>query len=368
MAIFVFVVSALGVALAVFWLLLRLRNMDVWFWSYLAWAWRRRPAANGTQHVYVCLADHYEPYWHKATTEQARARVARWLEHYPVCADRHTDSDGRHPQHTFFYPEEEYDPVIMQQLVDLCRRGYGDIEVHLHHDNDNADNLARLLNNYTRKLADEYGMLHRDPGSNKPVYAFIHGNWALDNSHPEGRWCGVDDELSVLKATGCYADLTMPSAPSRTQTRKVNSIYFAHGRPGQRKAHDSGEDVAVGRWRDDALLMIQGPLTLNWQQRKWGFLPKLENAEISHNAPPSPARVALWERCAIGVKDAPSHLFVKLHTHGTVDPTSDMFFGGGLERLWSALEQRFKRPGYRLHYVSAWEMYAKIRELAAAKV
>ena len=361
----------IGIAFAFavgFWLLLRLRNMDTWFWSYLRWSWRKRPSARGVRHVYVCLADHYEPYWHKATEAQARARVERWLTDYPKCADRHTDSDGRHPQHTFFYPEEEYDPVIMRQLVDLCRRGYGDIEVHLHHDNDNAENLARVLQRFRDKLANDYGMLHRDPATGAPLYAFIHGNWALDNSHPEGRWCGVDDELSILKATGCYADLTMPSAPSRTQTKKVNAIYFAQGRPGRRKSHDRGVDVAVGNWRDDALLMIQGPLTLNWRQRKWGLLPKLENAEISHNAPPSPARAALWEQCAIGVAGAPEHLFIKLHTHGTVDATSEMFFSGGFERLWGALEARFKRPGYALHYVSAWEMYQKIRDLAGARV
>lgn len=368
MSIYLLIFIAFALAFVAFWLLLRLRNMDVWFWSYLRWSWRKRPAPQGLRHVYVCLADHYEPYWHKATPEVARARVARWLTQYPIVADRHTDSDGRHPQHTFFYPEEEYDPSIMRQLVDLCRRGYGDIEVHLHHDNDTAENLARLLQGYKHKLADEYGMLHRDPISGEPVYAFIHGNWALDNSHPEGRWCGVDDELSVLRATGCYADLTMPSAPSRTQTKKVNSIYFANGSPGRRKSHDRGIDVAVGAWCNDALLMIQGPLALNWRQRKWGVLPKLENAEISHNAPPAPARAALWEQCAIGVAGAHNHLFVKLHTHGTVDATSDMFFAGGFERLWTDLAQRFKRPGYALHYVSSWEMYCKIRELAMAKV
>ena len=52
-------------------------------------------------------------------------------------------------------------------------------------------------------------------------YAFIHGNWSLCNSRPDGRYCGVNNELDVLRETGCYADFTLPSAPrSRSRGRR----------------------------------------------------------------------------------------------------------------------------------------------------
>ena len=72
-------------------------------------------------------------------------------------------------------------------------------------------------------MAERHGLLSRDRYTGEVGYGFIHGNWALDNSRPDGRMCGVDNELDVLRETGCYADFTLPSAPSPTQTRKINS-------------------------------------------------------------------------------------------------------------------------------------------------
>lgn len=363
------------VAIAVFllvvagWWVLRLRNMHLWIASYIRQLPRRLSARRaGHTHVYFCFCDHFEPYWNKANAETARRRVQRWLDGYPRIAARHSDSDGRMPRHSFFYPEEEYDGEILDGLTGLCRNGYGDIEIHLHHDDDTAANLRQTLEGFAKKLHDRHGLLRRDPETGQVLYCFIHGNWALDNSRPDGRWCGVDDELSVLVETGCRCDFTMPSAPSDTQTSKINSIYFARGRPGKRKSHDQGRDCAVGDWaRPGELLLVQGPLTLNWRDRKLGIVPRIESGEISADAPPSVDRVRRWERCGIGVRGAEEHIFIKVHTHGTEERTSAMLLDGGFDRLWTALEERFRdRPGYSLHYVSAWEMCETARRLCSA--
>lgn len=343
--------------------LIRQRNMHYWLPAHVLG--RRRRRRTRPCHVYFCFADHYEPYGGSRDAVRAGARVRRWIENYPRLADRHRDSDGRPPRHTFFYPEEEYDPALLDELAALCRSGYGDIEVHLHHDNDTATNLRATLARYVDTLHRRHGLLHTDPDG-RVVYAFIHGNWALDNSRPDGRWCGVDDELAVLIETGCYADLTLPSAPSDTQTRKINSIYFAKGAPGQRKGHDRGRDIAVNAWGTaDELLLIQGPLTLNWRDAKFGLLPRIENGEVSADAPPSAHRVTLWGRCGISVSGAEEHVFIKAHAHGATEKSMDMLFGGGLEQLWGELERQYRdHQGCQLHYVTAWEMYNKIRTLA----
>ena len=362
--------GALALVLAVTvvtWKVLRSRNMHLWVVSYLRQIMtRRQRPRTGTTHVYFCFADHYEPYWRKADRVLARQRVQRWVDGYPRVAKGHRDSDGRPPQHSFFYPEEEYDSDILDALAGLCRQGYGDVEVHLHHDNDSAENLRASLLRFTDILHRRHGLLRRDPVTGQVLYCFIHGNWALDNSRPDGRWCGVDNELAVLVETGCRCDMTMPSAPSDTQTKKINSIYFAHGRPGHRKSHDRGRDCAVGSAAHAGeQLLLQGPLTLNWRERKAGVLPRIESGEISVDAPPTATRVRLWESCGIGVRGAEQHIFIKVHTHGTEERTSDMLFNGGFERLWSALEARYRdRPGYALHYVSAWEMYETVLRLA----
>ena len=160
-----------------------------------------------------------------------------------------------------------------------------------------------------------------------------------------------------------------PSAPSDTQTRKVNSIYFARGATGRRKAHDRGRDLVKGAgWGEpDELLLVQGPLTLNWRQAKLGLLPRIESAELSADAPPSANRVALWGRCRVAVRGAEEHVFIKVHTHGATEKSTRMLFDGGFERLWSELERQYRdRDGCTLHYVTAWQMYSKVRELAAA--
>ncbi len=368
-AVLVMVAASLILASAVG-ALVRMRNMQYWIGSHLkAIACRFGAKRVAPKHVYFCFADHFEPYGGTQDQERAQRRVKEWVERYPVIAAKHRDSFGTAPQHSYFYPAEEYDPALLDELASLSRAGFGDVEVHLHHDNDSADNLRRTLLEFTRTLHERHGLLRRDPQTGRLQYVFIHGNWALDNSRPDGRWCGVDNELNVLLQTGCFADMTMPSAPSDTQTRKINALYFAQGRPGCRKAHDQGRDVAVGAWgTPDELLMIQGPLTLNWREGKFGVLPRIESAELSGDAPPTAHRVSLWGRCGIAVRGAQDHVFIKVHTHGATEASMKMLFEqGGFEHLWSELERQYRdRPGCQLHYVTAWQMVQKVRELAGA--
>ena len=361
--------ASLVIAMIAFILVIRSRNMQYWLPDYVYQCVTRKSGyTGGNTTVYVCFADHYEPYGGGTDSVRAQGKVALWKEKYPALASQHSDSNGSHPKHTFFYPIEEYDPLILDQLGELERRGLAGVEVHYHHQNDTAENLAVALRDFSRTLRQRHGLLRAD-GDADPAYCFIHGNWALDNSRPDGKWCGVDNELSVLVATGCRADFTMPSAPSDTQTRKINSIYAARGVEGHRKSHDTGRDIQVGHWlQSGELLLVQGPLALNWRRRKAGVLPKIENAEISYDSPPSSDRVQLWLRHAPRIRGAEQHIFIKLHTHGAEDNTMDMLLGGGFETLWKNLETGIRdRPGHTLRYVTAWEMFAKIRELSIGR-
>jgi len=350
----------------IFWFVLKSRNMQIWVIAYLKQiVIKKTPPTSTEKHIYVCLADHYEPYFADATQEKARSYVKKWVENYREVSRKHTDSNGRHPQHSCFYPQEEYDEWVLQQLKDLKNDELGDVEIHLHHDNDTAENLEKTLNEFKELLYKEHGLLRKDQSGNI-VYGFIHGNWALDNSRPDGRWCGIDNELEVLIKTGCEYDMTMPSAPSDTQTRTINEIYLAK-EDGLCKSHDKGKKLHVGEWKkNDELLMIQGPLTLNWKYRKFGLMPRIESGELSGDAPPTGHRVKLWENCGVSVEGAEEHVFIKLHTHGLQDQNMNMFFeNSGFDILWTLLEDAYKnRDGYQLHYVTAWEMFEKVRSIA----
>jgi hypothetical protein len=360
MLIILGVLGAVGVLL-----LLRSRNMQYWIGSWLRWKAAARPRP-GSRHVYFCFADHYEPYGLGADREKAHARVRRWVEDYPAIAARHRDSFGNAPQHSYFYPAEEYDPELLDALGGLRDRGLGDVEVHLHHDNDTADNFRRTITDFARTLHERHGFL-RKRGDGGIEYVFIHGNWALDNSRPDGRWCGIDNELDILVQTGCIGDMTMPSAPSDTQTRTINAIYAARGREGCRKSHDTGRPIEVGAGpRPGELLMVQGPLTLNFREGKLGLMPRIESAELSADAPPTAHRVKLWGDCAITVRGADEHVFIKVHTHGATEKAIRMLFDdGGFDLLWTELERQYCVDARRtLQYVTARQMVDRIRELA----
>jgi hypothetical protein len=265
--------SCLLVGLAAFVLECRRKNMGIWLGAYLR---QRRPVVRpGPVHVMFSFVDHYEPQWGRPSYDVEVARVARWREGYKALASRHVDADGVHPQHTFFYPEEEYRVEHLDHIAALCREGFGEIEVHLHHDNDTDAGLREKINRFVGVLHERHGALPVDPATGRPAFAFIHGNWCLDNSRADGRWCGVNNELQVLRDLGCYADYTLPSAPSDTQTQKINSIYYATDDCHCPKSHNTGVDVRVGQAPVGDLLIMQGPLALNWKNRRWGLIPRL---------------------------------------------------------------------------------------------
>src|SRR5579872_4307618 len=122
------------------WYGLRQRGMDRWLPSYLRDSMRRRDPRSGEEiHLLLCFADHYEPQQEKVPPPVARARVEHWVREYPRQFAPFHDSDGRSPRHTFFYPAEQYNPEYLDALADLCRAGYGEVEIHLHHHNDTSD-------------------------------------------------------------------------------------------------------------------------------------------------------------------------------------------------------------------------------------
>lgn len=327
-----------------------------------------QPAPAGPLHVFLCIADHYEPDLGNASDAVRLERVERWMRDYPRSVDGIADSAGRKPQHTFFYPLEEYRPILLDRLGDLCRRGYGEVEVHLHHDRDTSEQLREKLESFKQTLHHQHGLLHRD-ASGAIRYGFIHGNWALDNSRPDGRWCGVNDEITVLRETGCYADFTMPSAPDSTQTRTVNSIYYATDDPAAPKSHDTGIPARVGQAApENTLLMIQGPLIFDWRDRKFGLVPRLENGDLHANRPPAARRLDLWLQAGVHVQGRPGWVFIKLHTHGAKPANSDVLLGPPMRGLHEELAARANAdPDFHYYYVTAREMAGIVRTAEAGE-
>lgn len=338
------------------------KAIDKWFWGYLKSVLRREYSENITRHLIFCVADHFEPFVHHADKKEAQARTKRWVKEYPKLVQQFIDVDGISPRHTFFYPAEQYDEEILNMLGQLTTFGMGEVEIHLHHQNDTAENMRKTIMNLKEILHGKHGLLGED--NNKNVrYGFIHGNWALCNSLPEGEWCGVNEEIIVLTETGCYADFTFPSAPSPSQPRMVNSIYRAINIEGQPRSHDYGNIVIKGlRGGGKGLMIIEGPLAFNWEKRKWKILPSIENSEISAGNVISTERIDLWVRQNITVSGKSEWVFVKVHMHGALPENTDVLLEKEMKKMHLYLQEKYNEgEKWKLHYVSAREMYNIIR-------
>lgn len=344
-------------------IVLHKKQMHLWIASYVAQQFRSRPSlSQGPIHIFFCVADHYEPAVGGVPYEQECARVEKWMKLYPALASKHRDGSGRCPQHSFFFPAEEYRPEHLDHLANLSRMGFGDVEIHLHHDNDTAENLRTTLLEFKTLLYEKHHLLRKNPESGDIEYGFIHGNWALDNSGWAGKWCGVNNEITILRETGCYADFTFPSAPDGTQVQTINSLYYVTDDPLQPKSHNAGIPVEVGKKAYGDLMLIQGPLGLNWKARKLGILPRIENGELSGDNPPSNDRVDLWIKTHIHVQGQPNWIFVKLHTHGASEPNMDVLLGEPMDRMWTYLETTYNDGRkYCLHYVTAYEIFQAVK-------
>ncbi len=283
------------------------------------------------------------------------------MSQWPQIADRHRDDFGRAPRFTFFYPAEEYQPWILDDLAALTRRGIADVEVHLHHDGEPEAEIRGLLDQFVRQLHNDHGLLRLGAGG-QPEWCFIHGNWALDNSRPDGRWCGLNNELTLLRELGCRADFTLPSAPSPCQTRAVNEIYWAIDDPLRPKSHDTGVPLVAGRPAPpESLLIVQGPLTVRAHPR-YRVVPTLEVGELAGYALPTPQRARAWLRAAPRIGN---HVFVKLYGHGAQERNGPpLLQGGGLDRCLSLVREECHRRGWRLGFMSAWETTRLLHELA----
>ena len=334
------------------------RHAELWLPGYLKSRLARflhnTPRA---ERLWFTITDHFEPFWHNASEEIALERVTQWRGKWPEISARNVDSQGRPAQYSFFYPEEEYRPRLLELLAEIVRGGAGDVEVHLHHDADTEAAFLERMQGFLDHLANDHGLLHRVNG--RPVFAFIHGNWALDNSRPDGRWCGLNNEITLLRNLGCYADFTMPSGDDQTQVHQVNSIYWAVDNPARPKSHDRGPFVRPGSWEPRDLLMIPGPLGL--RRPPGHIVPKVEAGELTHRTPATPHRVRCWLDLAPRVG---ADIFLKLHSHGTQDKISASLLGGELDNTFRLLKDECGRQEIELHYATPWEMREAVERSA----
>ncbi len=306
--------------------------------------------------VLVLCCDHFEPA-RRFGEEAATAAVRSWCAEYERLVEHHRDADGRPPQHTWFYRYEYPNAGCLQTLSQSVFRGVGEIEFHLHHGHDTHETMLATLRSGLDWF-NRFGAMRTAEARPQQRYAYLAGNAALDNGAGDDALSGCDTELAALSETGCFADFTFPSLGSPAQPRLSNCIYYARedGRP---KSYDSGVPVEVGRPASGDLMIFQGPIAIDWREGRF------EEAALEDSSPPHPRRLAGWLSANVHVLGRPEWIFIKLQTHGMQSRTS--FLSADNDALFTAMERWWKRPPFRLHYVTAREAYNIVKAAEAGK-
>ena len=314
------------------------------------------------KHIVFTIADHFEPSWSKHGLLGSDAQLRRLDEYYELArqtGETLRDADGTKFRHTNFYPAEQYDKRILDKMAAMQAEGLGETEIHLHHGvekPDTAENLRKVLTEFRDCLAQEHKLLSQFEGKGEPKYAFVHGNLALANSCG-GRFCGVDEEMQILADTGCYADLTLASAPDESQVSMINKIYECGFPLVEKVPHRRGKSLEVGRHHTQLPMILTGPLVLNWTRRIKGLpVPRLEDGALVHNQPMDLARFNRWKNANITVKGRTDWIFVKLYCHGFFTHDQSASIGAEVREFFGKIiENGEKNDAYKVHFASARE-------------
>ena len=321
---------------------------------------------NGLSHIVFVIANHFEP----GVGSQAAGPVDRWCRLAIRTGSSLRDHDGTPFRHTYFFPAEQYDYASIEKLRALQSEWLGEVEVHLHHGVEHPDtavNTRHALETFRDTLAYKHGCLSRENSTVSPRYAFVHGNSALANS-AGGRNCGVDSEMEVLAATGCYADFTLPSVPDQSQVPKINAIYQCGNPLQEARPHRSGPNLKVGD-KPRLPIIIDGPLVFDWTRRIHGLpIPRVDDGALARNYPLKMDRFERWRSAHIGVKGRPDWIFIKLHCHAFFEQDQEAMMGDELRRFMTRILELGESTGrFKVHFASAREVFNMVLAALAGK-
>lgn len=316
------------------------------------------------KHLIITVANHFEPAWSESGPLDHKTQVKR-LKAYERLASATgkavRDVDGTKFRHTNFYPAEQYHSELLETMAEMQSDGLGEVEIHLHHGvekPDTADDLRNALIDFRDTLAERHKCLSSMDGVDHPMYAFVHGNLALGNSCG-GRFCGVDNEMAILRDTGCYADMTLPSAPDQSQVSVINQIYECGHSFENAVPHRTGIRLGTNGRHPQLPLIFTGPLVFNWTRTIKGLpLPRIDDGALTASQGSSKARTKRWTSANVSVAGKSEWIFIKLYCHGFFDADQSACIGEDAKHLFGEMVNDGERSGkYSVHFASAREAF-----------
>jgi hypothetical protein len=270
------------------------------------------------------------------------------LKAFTDLAAEHIDSDGRNLKLTFACPGRNPDSTTLDILTEYCGRGLGEVEYLIPWDYSDEASMRGELEQGLRCFNSRGWM--STVGSEVRFAVVRKGN----GDEREG----VDfrRQASVLSNLGCYADMSYPIVRGPGPQSRVNTMCMVS--PGDCESYNESDELRAGRLGKRGLMVIDGPLLIDWSDWRFTLRPHVEDGHLSPEAPPDPGRIDSWVRANMHVIGQPNWIFVKLTIDGLSDAASAHSLRHSFDQSLTYLEEVYNDgKSYRLHYVTAREMY-----------
>jgi hypothetical protein len=166
-----------------------------WFPSYLQQQIFNKNSRDKIEHLMFVVVDHYEPGFDHDAAIQANEE---WLEEYAKAIKGKSDSYGNRFVYNWFYPFDQKNDQVLLRLQSEVEQGTGEIEFHWHKPCLTKEEYQQQLGEAVNWFNQAGAFKAKDDAENaalnsKPRFAFIAGNWDLDNGRGTG--CGVNNEI-----------------------------------------------------------------------------------------------------------------------------------------------------------------------------
>ncbi len=317
--------------------------------SYLIWEFSTQPdriMLEQPRDLLVCVVCELPQDGMSEQIEQVMDSMTR-------IAKNHVDYTGRNFRFTFACPVYNWNESEMTRLKDWCATDLGEIELLMPSDYPGTDSLRWLL---------EKTVLF--PGRSR--FAIIRQAGQPSNSRTRR---DTKAELILLRDFGCYADLSFPDPASSLQPLRINSITSVSHQADSDNPYDDAIPIKSGTVSFGDLFVIDGPTIIDWANWNDLFSPTVDFGRLSYNSPPDTARIDRWIRANVHVDGQPNWVFVKLILSDDFLTDSSLNLLNSYDQVLDCLERRFvDGDEFRLHYVTAHEMYNIARAAEAGKI
>ena len=322
---------------------LRDKHLDKWLGGYARHSWRARARAAARRRAAPSAVRALRSLRAAVGRRRRGARAARastpgasairrWraTSATPTAARRATASSS---------PASSIAPHFLDALAELARGGFGEVEVHLHHDGDTATTLRADIADYLGKYAAARPPVAR---RRRAAALRVHPRQLVPRQRaprrPLVRRRRRDPAaLSTPAATPTSRSRRRPTSASRTSSTRST------GRPATwraRRAYEAGERARVG----DAHARSPPHDRRAARARAAPALGvRIENGALTAAIRRRPRACATGSTQGIHVDGRPEWVFVKVHTHGAPEKNAASLLGDGgraLHRALRALQRR----------------------------